>query len=142
MNELDSMGSGKKLFWGLFIAQLATIVVSSVISLVVLGQQGMLAMAWGGTITLIGSTWAGFQLWLHPKNQQPARMATAAIRAEVGRIVITLLLLWQSFRKWPEVREIDMAAALLIGFFLVQLAGWIWLARATGKAQVDSGADS
>lgn len=141
MNELDSMGSGKQLFRGLFIAQLVTIVITALIALFVSGQQGMLAMAWGGAITWIASTWAGFQLWLHPKNQQPARMATAAIRAEVGRIAITLLLLWMSFRKWPEVREIELAAALLLGLFLVQVAGWIWLARATGKTSIDSSPD-
>lgn len=98
---------------------------------------------WGGVICLLAHAWSGFQLWLSPANRLPRRMATAAIRAEVGKIVIILLLLAVTFSKVPATREPGIAAMLLAGFFLVQLAGWIWLARAVNVPAAATGeADS
>ena len=93
------------------------------------GPNYGLAALWGGTICLLAHAWGGFQVWLHPRNHKPGRMATAAIRAEFGKIVIMLLLFWLTFSRVPATREQGMAAMLLAGFFLVQVAGWVALAR-------------
>jgi ATP synthase protein I len=102
------------------------------------GREAALATLAGGGIATVASGWAGFQLWLHPGNREPSRAATAAIRAEIGRVVIVLLLLWLTLKHWPVAREGASAMMLFAGFFVVQLAGWVWLARATGETQVDS----
>lgn len=122
------------LFLGLMRAQLLGLVVAAGVAGMIAGVEMALIAAWGGTISVIAFAWSGFQLWLHPGNHALKRMATAAIRAEMGKIALLLLLLWLSFKHWPELREAHTAAALLISFFLVQAVGSIWLARATGTS--------
>jgi ATP synthase protein I len=129
---------GPGLFRGLLCAQgLVTLVIVALASWPG-GREVALSALIGGGIATVASGWAGFQLWLHPGNRQPNRAATAAIRAEVGRVAIVLLLLWLTLKHWPEARQGAPAIMLFAGFFVVQLAGWIWLARATGTTQVDS----
>lgn len=120
-------------------AQIITLLVVATVLTVLVGSSAGLSAAWGGTICLLAHGWAGFQVWLHPRNSETRHQAGAALRAEVGKVAIMLLLLWVSFKEWPELRERNAAAALLANFFLVQVVGWIWLARATG-APPDGGA--
>lgn len=124
----------RTLFWGLMRAQTIVLLVTALLVLLFFGKLPGLAAACGGAISLIGYAWGGFQLWLHPANHAPKRMATAGMRAEIGKIVIMLLLLWLSLKQWPDLRGAYPAAALLVNFFLVQVVGWIWLARATGAS--------
>ncbi|MDF1628476.1 MAG: ATP synthase subunit I [Alcanivoracaceae bacterium] len=134
----ESQIHGPGLFRGLLCAQgLATLVVA-VLAAWPGGRDVALAGLIGGGIATVASGWAGFQLWLHPGNRQADRAATAAIRAEIGRVVIVLLLLWLTLKHWPEARQGATAMMLFAGFFVVQLVGWIWLARATGETNVDS----
>ncbi len=123
--------TGKTLFFGLMRIQLLALLALAAIAFGWLGKQAAVAVAWGAGICWLAHTWAGFQMWLHPKNADPKRQATAAIRAEVGKIAIALLLLWLSIKTTPELRNREGAAALLLGFFITQVVGWIWLARAT-----------
>lgn len=118
------------MFRGLMSAQAAATIICAVVAGLLGGTQVALAALWGGAICMLAFAWAGFQLWLHPGNRRQHRMAGAAIRAEMGKIAIMLLLLWLTFREWPEVRERGTAAALLLTFFITQTAGWVWLARA------------
>lgn len=120
-------------FRGFLLAQAKVLVALLIVAAVFAPPEALLAMAWGGVISLLSAAWAGFQLWLHPRNADPVRGATAAIRAEVGRVVIVLVCLWQTLRHWSEVREAVLAGMLLAGVFLVQWAGWIWLARHPGE---------
>lgn len=113
-------------------AQMITLVIVTAAATVLAGSGAGLSAAWGGAICLLAHGWAGFQVWLHPRNSEIRHQTGAAIRAEVGKIAIMLLLFWVSFKGWPELRERNAAAALLANFFLVQVVGWIWLARATG----------
>lgn len=122
---------GKTLFFGLMRTQLLTLLVLAVMTVMAVSTQAAIAVAWGAGICWLAHAWAGFQMWLHPKNADPRRQATVAIRAEVGKIAIALLLLWLSLKTTPELRNKEGAAALLLGFFITQVAGWIWLARAT-----------
>ena len=101
------------------------------------GTLAGLVAAWGGTISLIAYAWGGFQLWMHPGNRAPKRMATAAIRAEMGKIAIMLLLFWLTFSKVPEAREMKIAMVLLLGFMLTQIVGWVQVARLDGQTAAE-----
>lgn len=133
--------SGAFIFRGLLLVQLTTLLVAGALAALLAGGLEGLAALWGGAICLLAHAWAGFQVWLHPRNQDPRHQAGAAIRAELGKIAIMLLLLWLSFREWPDLRGKNAAAALLASFFLAQVAGWIWLARVTG-APAQAGGDN
>ena len=123
----------RTLFWGLMRAQVATLVIFALLVTTLAGTLAGLVAAWGGTISLIAYAWGGFQLWMHPGNRAPKRLATAAIRAEMGKIAIMLLLFWLTFSKVPEAREMKIAMVLLLGFLLTQVVGWIQVARLDGR---------
>lgn len=136
MKEEDIRGS--KLFWGLLCAQsLATFIVVALAAWPG-GRIVALSALVGGGIALVANSWAGFQLWLHPSNYKPNRAATAAIRAEIGRLVIVLLLFWLTLKHWPQARDGAAAMMLFAGFFVVQLVGWVWLAWATSETNTGS----
>ena len=136
MTGTQSQGSSH-LFWGLLFAQaVAAIVIALLVATVGTLEQVLIAL-WGGGISLIAYTWAGFQLWIHPGNRMARRQASAAIRAEVGKVVILLLLFWLTLSEWPATRSSN-ALILFAAFFVSQLAGWIWLARRLAAEQVDS----
>src|SRR5699024_4602742 len=100
---------GKKLFYGLLSVQIATLLLLSTISLAAFSVMIAKAVAWGAAICWLAHAWAAYQMWLHPKNALPKRQATAAIRAEMGKIAITLLLLWVSLKTTPELRTKENA---------------------------------
>ena len=127
----------RTLFWGLMRAQLATLVLFALLVTSLAGTLAGLVAAWGGTISLIAYAWGGFQLWMHPGNRAPKRMATAAIRAEMGKIAIMLLLFWLTFSKVPEAREMKIAMVLLLGFMLTQIVGWVQVARLDGQTAAE-----
>lgn len=127
----------RTLFWGLMRAQLVTLVLFALLVTSLAGTLAGLVAAWGGTISLIAYAWGGFQLWLHPGNRAPKRMATAAIRAEMGKIAIMLLLFWLTFSKVPEAREMKIAMVLLLGFMLTQIVGWVQVARLDGQTAAE-----
>jgi ATP synthase protein I len=127
----------RTLFWGLMRAQLATLVIFALLVTSLAGTLAGLVAAWGGTISLIAYAWGGFQLWMHPGNRAPKRMATAAIRAEMGKIAIMLLLFWLTFSKVPEAREMKIAMVLLLGFMLTQIVGWVQVARLDGQTAAE-----
>lgn len=129
--------AGKTLFFGLLSVQLITLGLLAAITWLAFSFSLAKAVAWGAAICWLAHTWAAYQMWLHPKNISPKRQATVAIRAEMGKIAIALLLLWLSLKMAPELRTKDSAAALLLGFFITQVAGWIWLARATRNALIE-----
>ena len=131
---------GAVIFRGLLLVQLTALLIAGALAALLAGGLEGLAALWGGAICLLAHAWAGFQVWLHPRNRDPQHQAGAAIRAELGKIAIMLLLFWLSFREWPDLRGQSAAAALLASFFLAQVAGWVWLARATG-GPVASGDD-
>lgn len=131
VTSFDSNAHGR-LFRGLMRAQIITLALVATVVGVVFDVTTGLAAAWGGFICLVAHAWAGFQIWLHPRNRDARHHAGAAIRAEMGKIAIILLLFWLSWKEWPELRERNTAASLLITFFLVQVVGWVWLIRATG----------
>ena len=125
--------SGTFIFRGLMLVQLTSLLVTAALTVLLAGGLEGLAALWGGAICLLAHAWAGFLVWLHPRNQDPQRQAGALIRAEAGKVAIMLFLLWLSFREWPGLRDMSTAGALLGGFFLVYVAGWVWLAWATGE---------
>ena len=127
----------RTLFWGLMRAQLVTLVLFALLVTSLAGTLAGLVAAWGSTISLIAYAWGGFQLWLHPGNRAPKRMATAAIRAEMGKIAIMLLLFWLTFSKVPEAREMKIAMVLLLGFMLTQIVGWVQVARLDGQTAAE-----
>ncbi|KGD61746.1 ATP synthase subunit I [Alcanivorax jadensis T9] len=127
----------RTLFWGLMRAQLATLVIFALLVTSLAGTLAGLVAAWGGTISLIAYAWGGFQLWMHPGNRAPKRLATAAIRAEMGKIAIMLLLFWLTFSKVPEAREMKIAMVLLLGFMLTQIVGWVQVARLDGQTAAE-----
>ena len=127
----------RTLFWGLMRAQVATLVIFALLVTTLAGTLAGLVAAWGGTISLIAYAWGGFQLWMHPGNRAPKRMATAAIRAEMGKIAIMLLLFWLTFSKVPEAREMKIAMVLLLGFMLTQIVGWVQVARLDGQTAAE-----
>ncbi len=127
----------RTLFWGLMRAQLATLVIFALLVTSLAGTLAGLVAAWGGTISLIAYAWGGFQLWMHPGNRAPKRMATAAIRAEMGKIAIMLLQFWLTFSKVPEAREMKIAMVLLLGFMLTQIVGWVQVARLDGQTAAE-----
>ncbi len=117
----------KHLFWGLLRAQaVATLIIAIVVAAFGSGEQVLIAL-WGGGISLIAYAWAAYQLWAHPGNRSPRRHASAAVRAEVGKIVILLMLFWLTLRQWPATRDSN-AIIMFAAFFLVQFVGWVWLA--------------
>jgi len=126
----------RALFWGLMRAQLITLVLFALLVTALADVQTGLMAAWGGTISLIAYAWSGFQIWLHPGNRAMTRMATAAVRAEMGKIAIILLLFWLTFAKVPEAREMKMAMVLLIGFMLTKVVGWIQIIRLDDQTPV------
>lgn len=97
-----------------------------------------LAGVWGGLICVLAHVWAGYQLWMRSGNASAEMVFRAVARAEMGKLVIVLTLMFITFAKVPGFREQGPAGALLAGFFLAYLAGWGWLARATGKTESDS----
>lgn len=115
-------------------AQLVAMLVMAVACALLFGPFSGLTAFWGGAICLLAHAWAGYQMWLHPRLRIPRHQAGSAIRAEMGKVAITLLLFWLSFSEWPLLREQLAAGTLLTGFFVTQVAGWIWLVRATGAA--------
>lgn len=119
---------GSSLFWGLLRAQAAAAIGIAILVAIAGSTEQILIALWGGGISLIAYAWAGFQLWVHPKNRLARRQASAAIRAEVGKVVILLLLFWLTLSEWPATRSSN-ALILFAAFFVSQLAGWIWLAR-------------
>lgn len=123
----------RALFWGLMRAQLTTLVAFGLLVTGLAGVFAGLVAAWGGTICLIAYAWGAFQIWMHPGNRAPERMATAAMRAEMGKIAIMLLLFWLTFSKVPEAREMKIAMVLLLGFLLTQIVGWVQIARLDGR---------
>lgn len=126
-------GGTARLFIGLLGAQGVTALTITAFVAVLAGQPETGIALWGGVISLLGYLWAGFQMWLHPGNARPVRSATRAIRAEFGRVVIVLLLLWLTLDRWPETRAMSGALTLFASLFLTQLAGLIWLVRAAGE---------
>ena len=118
----------RALFWGLMRAQLTTIV-----------AFGLLVTGLAGVFAGLVAAWGGFQIWMHPGNRAPKRMATAAMRAEMGKIAIMLLLFWLTFSKVPEAREMKIAMVLLLGFLLAQVVGWIQVARLDGQTAGQDG---
>lgn len=117
----------KHLFWGLLRAQaVATLIIAIVVAAFGSSEQALIAL-WGGGISWIAYAWAAYQLWAHPGNRSARRHASAAVRAEVGKIVILLLLFWLTLQEWPATRDSN-ALIMFAAFFLVQLVGWIWLA--------------
>lgn len=126
---IDSVTPGaSRLFWRLVLAQALAALIIAALAALFFGVEPALAALWGGMISLIAYSWGGFQVWLHPRNRDPRRMAGAAVRAEVGKLVIMLTLLWLTFARVEMMRTRDMAALLFLGFFLVQVAGWVVLA--------------
>ncbi|MCH2556497.1 MAG: hypothetical protein MK005_04260 [Alcanivorax sp.] len=119
----------RTLFWGLMRAQILSAMIFAVLVVVIAGTSLGLAAAWGGTISLIAYAWGGFQVWLHPGNRAPERMAGAAMRAEAGKVVIMLALFGLTFAKVPASRELTHVVVLFLGFLLAQIAGWVQVAR-------------
>ena len=130
MVEVRIQGLG--LFRGLLVAQALAATTVAILALLWSGSVA-LAAVWGGGICFLAHAWAGFQLWLHPRNRIPARKLTAGFRAQTGKIIITLMLFWLTFREIPAMQTREMAAALLVGFFITQAAGLLWLARNSGR---------
>jgi ATP synthase protein I len=57
------------------------------------------------------------------------RMAGAAVRAELGKIAIMLVLFWLTFAEVPQMRESMTAMVLFLAFMSAQIAGWVQVAR-------------
>ncbi|MBF5054963.1 ATP synthase subunit I [Alcanivorax sp. 521-1] len=110
-------------------AQISSAILFAALVTVLAGASLGLAAAWGGTISLIAYAWGGFQVWLHPGNRAPERMAGAALRAEAGKVVIMLALFGLTFAKVPGLRELTHVVVLFLGFLLAQIAGWVQVAR-------------
>jgi len=119
----------RTLFWGLMRAQTTSVVVIAALAAVIAGSTIGLAALWGGTISLIAYAWGGFQVWLHPGNRAAKRMAGAAVRAELGKIAIMLVLFWLTFAEVPQMRESMTAMVLFLAFMSAQIAGWVQVAR-------------
>ena len=110
-------------------AQISSAILFAALVTVLAGASLGLAAAWGGIISLIAYAWGGFQVWLHPGNRAPERMAGAALRAEAGKVVIMLALFGLTFAKVPGLREMTHVVVLFLGFLLAQIAGWVQVAR-------------
>lgn len=128
---------GSSTFWGLLRAQAAAAIGVAILVAIAGSTEQILIALWGGGICLIAYAWAGFQLWIHPGNRNARRLASAAVRAEVGKVVILLLMFWFTLSEWPATRSSN-ALILFAAFFVSQLAGWIWLARHLAAQQVSS----
>ena len=127
----------RALFWGLMCAQLTTIVVFGLLVTGLAGVFAGLVAVWGGTISLIAYAWGSFQVWLHPGNRAPERMAGAAMRAEAGKVVIMLALFGLTFAKVAVMRELAHVAVLFPGFLLAQIAGWVQVARLERRLETE-----
>ena len=110
-------------------AQISSAILFAALVTVLAGASLGLAAAWGGIISLIAYAWGGFQVWLHPGNRAPERMAGAALRAEAGKVVIMLALFGLTFAEVPGLRELTHVVVLFLGFLLAQIAGWVQVAR-------------
>lgn len=127
----------RALFWGLMRAQISsTILFAALIAAIGSGSLGLTAL-WGGTISLIAYAWGGFQVWLHPGNRASERMAGAAIRAEVGKVVIMLALFGLTFAKVAAMRQLAHVMVLFPGFVLAQVAGWVQVARLEHRLETE-----
>lgn len=129
----------RTLFWGLMRAQIIAVMVVAVVVTGFGGTSVGLSAAWGGTISLIAYAWGGFQVWLHPGNRAPERMAGAAMRGEAGKVAIMLALFWLTFAKVAFMRELTHVMVLFLGFLLAQIAGWVQVARLENAAGTGSG---
>jgi ATP synthase protein I len=129
----ESEIQGPALFRGLLLAQGLAMGVMASLAFLLAGKGVALAAFWGGSICFLAHAWAGYQLWLHPGNRLPARRMTAGFRAQVGKIIITVMLLWLTFREIPAMQTRDMAAALIVSFFITQVAGLVWLVRNSSR---------
>lgn len=125
MYEPDSAGPTP--YWGLLRAQGLAVIALALLLSIAMGPEVILVVLWGGMISLLAFAWAGYQLWLHPGNRRPARQASAAIRAEAGKVVIVLVLFWLTLKSWPDVRTGSKAIILMSAFFWTYVAGLIWL---------------
>lgn len=132
MNEPDTEGSST-LYWGLLRAQGLALIAAGLLVSIVKGPDAILIALWGGLISLFGNAWGGYQLWLHPGNRGPSRSASAAIRAEVGKVAIVLVMFGLTLKGWPEVRTGSNAVILVLAFLWTYVAGLFWLQRATGE---------
>ncbi|MCB1837184.1 MAG: hypothetical protein KDH99_06135 [Alcanivoracaceae bacterium] len=125
------------MFWGLLRAQGAATIASAILVAIAGSGEQVLIALWGGAISLVAYSWAGFRLWLHPGNQRSDRPMRPVIRAEVGKVVILLLLFWLTLSEWPATRSSN-ALILFAAFFFTQLAGWVWLARRLAGEQAET----
>ena len=107
---------GSSIYWGLLRAQGAVIIASAILVATAGSTDKVLAALWGGGICLIANAWAGFQVWMHPGNRSPQRLQGAAIRAEVGKVVIVLLLFGLTLKRWPIMHTGSTALILLLAF--------------------------
>lgn len=129
---MDTKIQGSGLFRGFLCAQGAAAIAVILVAYGVSEGSLLKAALWSAAIAVVPSTWAGFQLWLHPRNQMPSRLAGAAVRAEIGRMLITLLMFYGALKSDPTLAQKAPAATMLGGYFIIYLAGAIWLARVTG----------
>lgn len=136
MNEQDSQGSSD-IYWGLLRAQGLAIFAIVLMVSVTRGPADLLLAGWGGSISLIANAWAGFQLWLHPGNRQPARQTGAPIRAEVGKVVVILALFGLTFSQWPDISRGSALIILVVAFLWTYLSGLVWLHIWTTRDQQD-----
>ena len=124
------------MFWGLLRAQGAAIFVVVLLAALFGGADAGAVALWGGIISLIANAWAGFQLWMHPGNRSPQRLSGAAIRAEVGKVVIMLLLFALTLKRWPLMQQGSMVLILALAFLGTYVCGLVWLQYRVAK---DSG---
>ena len=127
----------RTLFWGLMRAQISSVILFAALVTVIAGTSLGLTALWGGTISLIAYAWGGFQVWLHPGNRAPERMAGAAMRAEAGKVVIMLALFGLTLAKVAVMRELAHVAVLFPGFLLAQIAGWVQVARLERRLETE-----
>lgn len=130
MNDTDSEGSSS-LYWGLLRAQGLALLAAGLVVSIFRGPDPILIALWGGLISLFANAWAGFQLWMHPGNRGSSRRASAAIRAEVGKVAIVLVLFGLTLKQWPDVHTGSNAVILVLAFLWTYVAGLFWLHRAT-----------
>lgn len=119
----------RTLFWGLMRAQIITLVIVAILTTVLADATAGLFAVWGSAISLIAYAWGGYQVWLHPGNIKPDRMAGAAIRGEAGKVLIMLALFGLTFAEVRLSREFRNVTVLLLGFLLTQIVGWIQVMR-------------
>ena len=125
---------GSSIFWGLLRAQGAAILVMAALAALMMGSEPAIAALWGGSISLIANAWGGFQLWLHPGNRSPQRLQGAAIRAEMGKVAIVLLLFGLTYSRWPAAHTGSTAIILLLAFMVTYVVSLVWLNYATNAS--------